>query len=70
MKNAESLHRLDPTRSLDQAGSARTIAIYEYFLSNDIVRARALDTVTIAPTFVLVAAAIRLPGTNVADIFR
>ncbi len=47
-----------------------TIAIYEYLLGNDIAKACALGTVTIIMTFALVAAASRLAGRNMADMFR
>ena len=47
-----------------------TIAIYEYLLGNDIAKASAFGTVTIVMTFALVAAASRLAGRNMADMFR
>lgn len=47
-----------------------TISIYEYLLGNDIAKASALGTVTIVLTFALVAAASRLAGRNMADMFR
>lgn len=47
-----------------------TISIYEYLLGNDIAKASALGTVTIMLTFALVAAASRLAGRNMADLFR